>query len=135
MRFFSIYSGIVIALSGCGCSLRPRASSSACGNYMVSICLAARLYAEDHDGQLPSDLLSISNEVSTPKILICPGDPSRQLATNWAAFALVDSSYEIPSLGMREGDTNQVFLRCRIHGNFAFGDGSVFVNGRHHRKK
>ena len=123
-----------MALTGCAKSRKQRTDSLACGNYMVSIGFAARLYAEDRDGYLPSDLLSMSNEVITPKILVCPCDHSRRPAASWAVFTPADSSYEIFTPHLREGDANRVFLRCKIHGSVLYGDGSVFVNGQLHHK-
>lgn len=136
MRFLHliVLTGALGALVGCARSQKQRTDSLACGNYMVSIGFAARLYAEDRDGYLPSDLLSMSNEVITPKILVCPGDDSRQPAASWAVFTPADSSYEIVTPHLREGDSNRVFLRCKIHGSVLYGDGSVFVNGQRHHK-
>src|SRR6185503_2887196 len=129
-----ILSTALVALVGCAQPQKQRAGSHACGNYMVSIGFAARLYAEDHDDYLPSDLLSMSNEVIAPKILVCPGDHSRRPAASWAVFTPADSSYEIVTPHLREGDTNLVFLRCKIHGHVGYGDGSVFVDGHRHHK-
>jgi len=96
-------------------SAKRKAESVSCGNYMASIGCATRLWAGDHDDQLPSDLLSMSNEVIATKILICPGDHLRQPAASWAVFTPANSSYEIVIPGLRDGDTNGVFLRCKIH--------------------
>ena len=123
-----------MVLVGCAASQKQRTGSLACGDYMTSIGCAARNYADDHDGNLPSDFLSMSNEVSTPKILVCPGDHSRQPAASWAVFTPEDSSYEIVTPHLRDGDTNLVYVRCKIHGNVLYGDGSVFVDGQRHYK-
>src|SRR3954465_1486341 len=72
-----------------------RAESTSCGNYMCSICVAARTWAMDNADYLPSDFLSMSNEVSSPRILICPGDHSRRPAADWASFTSDQSSYEL----------------------------------------
>jgi len=139
MRFLRLIAftgtlAIVITITGCAASQKQRAGSIGCGNYMVSICSVARLYSEDRDGYLPSDILSMTNELITPRILHCPGDDLRRMATNWASFTLAQSSYEIVTPHLREGDTNRVFLRCKIHGHVGYADGSVFVDGRRHRK-
>ena len=136
MRFLRllVLAGALVGLVGCAKSQKKRAASHACGNYMVSIGFAARQYAEDRDGYLPSDLLSMSNEVIAPKILVCPGDQSRRPASSWAMFTPAESSYEIVTPHLREGDTNRVFLRCKFHGHVGYGDGSVFVDGHRHHK-
>ncbi len=113
---------------------KRKAESVSCGNSMVSIGCAARLWANDHDDHLPSDLLSMSNEVTAIKILICPGDHSLQPAASWAAFTPADSSYEIVTPGLRNGDTNGVFLRCKTHKHLGYADGTV-VDGVRRRTK
>jgi hypothetical protein len=101
---------------------------------MVSIGFAARLWADDHEDQLPSDFLSMSNELIITKILICPGDHLRLKAGNWTAFTSENSSYEIVTPGLRDSDTNSVFLRCKVHGNLGFADGTVFDGVRRRLK-
>ena len=114
---------------------KQRVGFIGCGNYLVSIGCAARLWSSDHGGdQFPPDLISMSNEVISPKILVCPGDHSRQPAASWASFTPEQSSFEIVTPSLRDGDTNRVFLRCKIHGNVLYGDGSVFVHGQRHHK-
>ena len=127
-------AAVVVVLALVAPSAKQKAGSVQCGNYMVSICFAARLWADDNDGHLPSDFLSMSNEVIMTKILICSGDHSRRPAASWASLTPARSSYEIVTPGLPEGDTNSVFLRCKIHGSVGYADGSVFVNGQRHRK-
>src|SRR5258706_449388 len=115
-------------------SAKRRAESMQCGNFIVSIGCAARLWASEHDGHLPSDLISMSNEVVTPRIFICPGDHSRSRAASWAAFTPAQSSYELVTSGLRDGDTNGVFLRCRIHGHVGYADATVFDGVRRRTK-
>jgi hypothetical protein len=124
----------VVALVIAASSAKRKSESVQCGNYMASIGCAARIWAEDHDGHFPSTLLSMSNELATPKILICPGDHSRQPAASWASFTTADSSYEIVTGGLQDGDTNGVFLRCKIHGHIGYGDGTVFDGVRRRTK-
>ena len=107
-------------------SVQRKLEVISCGNSMASIGFAARLWASDHEGQLPSDFLSMSNELIITKILICPGDHLRQMAGNWAAFTPKNSSYEIVTIGLRDSDTNTIFFRCTVHGNLGFADGTVF---------
>jgi hypothetical protein len=113
---------------------KERAGFIGCGNYLVSIGCAARLWANDNGDRLPPDLISMSNEVITPKILVCPGDRSRQPAASWASFTPEQSSFQVVTPSLRDGDTNRVFLRCKIHGSILYGEGSVFVHGQRHHK-
>jgi hypothetical protein len=115
-----------------GCAKRWVKSMN-CGNSMCSICFAARVWALDNNGKMPSDFLSMSNELSTPRVLICDADHSRRAAPNWASFTPGLSSYEIVDL--RDGDTNGVFLRCRIHkDHVGYADGTVFDGTRRRTK-
>jgi hypothetical protein len=114
--------------------LKRKAQSISCGNYMSSIGCAARFWAEDHDGRLPSNLLSMSNELIMPKMLICPSDRSREPAASWDTFSPAQSSYEIVTQTLQDGDTNGVFLRCKIHGHFGYADATVFDGTRRRTK-
>ncbi len=94
-----------------------------CSNNMHPILFVSTLlWPDDHGGQLPSDFLSMSNELSNPKILICPSDHSRQPATSWASITSSNCSYEIVAPGISKNDTNTVFLRCKIHGYVGYAD-------------
>jgi hypothetical protein len=137
-RAILIITGVLVLVVGALVVAAPwakrKAESVSCGNYMASIGCAARLWAEDHDGHLPSDLLSMSNEVITPKILVCPGHHARQPAASWSVFTPADSSYEIVTPGLKDGDTNGVFLRCKIHGHLGYADATVFDGVRRRTK-
>jgi hypothetical protein len=76
----------------------------------------------------------MSNEIADPKILVCPGDHSRKVAVSRKVFTPADSSYEIVAPGLRDGDTNGVFLRCKIHGDVAYADATVFDGVRRRTK-
>jgi hypothetical protein len=115
---------------------KQRADFIGCGNYLTSIGCAARMWAADHGGErLPPDLLSMSNLVNTPKIFVCPGDYSRRPAATWASFTPEQSSFEVVTPSLRDGDADQVFIRCKVHGSVLYGDGSVFVRGQRHHKQ
>ena len=126
---------IAAVIAVLGPSMKRQIESTNCGNYMASIGIAARLWANDNaDQHLPSDLLSMSDELSSTKILICPGDHSRLPAPSWDSFTTNNSSYEIVTPGLKEGDTNTVFLRCKIHGHLGYADGTVFDGVRRRTK-
>jgi hypothetical protein len=111
--------------------IKQQLESISCGNYMSSVCFAATLWAEDNNKRMPSDFLSMSNELNTPRILICPGDHSRQAATNWASFTATNASYAIIAPMISVNDTNTAYLRCNIHTNhLGYADGFVFDGWR-----
>jgi hypothetical protein len=132
LAFTALAIGIIVALTIP--SAKGKADSISCGNYIVSIGFVARAWSDDHDGRFPPNLVSMSNELGGPGILICPGDRSRQRATNWASFTPESSSYEIVSPGLTNGDTNGVFLRCKIHGHLGYTDCTVFDGTRRRTK-
>lgn len=137
-RATSIFAGVLAlvvgALVGATRWANGKAESVQCGNYMASIGYAARLWASEHDDHLPSDLLSMSNEVTVPKILVCPGDHLRKPAPSWIEFAPEYSSYEIVTPSLKEGDRNGVFLRCKIHGHLGYADATVYDGVRRRTK-
>ena len=91
----------------------------------AQIGLAARIWAADHQDVLPSDFATMSNELSTPKLLICPSDTARKPAANWQEFNAGSASYQILSPGAPETDPEVVYVRCPIHNNVGLVDGSV----------
>lgn len=97
-----------------------------CGNQMHVILYCATLsWSNEHGGQLPSDFLSMSNELVLPKLLVCPGDHLHRPAASWATFTTNNCSYEIVAPGIHRSDTNIVFLRCRVHDFIGYADGRL----------
>jgi hypothetical protein len=76
----------------------------------------------------------MSNELCTPKILICPDDKIRKPAESWATFTTNNCSYEILRPGMPDTDFGNAYFRCTIHGHLGFADGTVF-DGKERRTK
>ena len=125
---------LLLALLASLPAARRHIESVNCGNQMSSICFGARLWAEEHDKQLPANLVSMSNEVIAVRILICSGDHERRAAKNWLSLTPENCSYEIvaPGLSVEESDT--AFLRCKVHDHLGYSDGTVF-DGRRRRAK
>jgi hypothetical protein len=76
---------------------------------------------------MPTNFISMTNEVNTPKILSC--QVGRRVS-DWSAFTPENCTYEIVSPGMRTDETNKVFMRCMIHGHLGYGDGRFFHGAR-----
>jgi len=76
----------------------------------------------------------MSNELATPKLLVCPGDRMRVPAKDWASLAPTNCSYEIVAPGMNADDTTNVYFRCKLHGHLGYADGTVF-DGKRRRTK
>lgn len=110
-----------------------RAESRQCQSAMSSICLAIRLWADDHDGIMPTNFICMSNEISAPKILSCV--PARRTHTeSWADFTPQNCTYELLAPGKRIDDTNAPILRCTVHGYLGYWDGTVYDGVRRHGK-
>jgi hypothetical protein len=128
-QFITLAAMLFTLTTLAACSTSPakrRAESMMCGNYMCSFCVAARSCADEEGGFLPSDLLYLTNYTG-PRLLVCPGDHARHPATNWASFTPDNSSYEIVTPHLRDGNTNGVFLRCKFHrDHLGYADGTVF---------
>jgi hypothetical protein len=112
--------------------LRARASSAQCVNHLKQIALAAKVWISDHDGIFPTSLLIMTNELNTPKVLICPSDTRADpnQPPTWAGFLITHVSYELVTPGLPDTtDGRVIFARCPIHGIVATYDGAVHQLG------
>lgn len=93
-----------------------------CSNRLKQLGLAARIYASRHQDRFPTNFASLSNEITTPKSLICPSDILRltdgTTELTWANFRESRTTYIIEKPGLEEGHPMEVFLRCGIHGRW-----------------
>lgn len=131
---------------------KTKAQTIACQNNMKQIGLAARIWAGDNGDKYPFNVSAskggtlefcerdgagydrnaarhfqiMSNELSTPKILVCPGDKSKQIANSFAELESWNVSYQLRT-GSQVNDTNpqEVLTYCPIHHNTGRADGSV----------
>jgi prepilin-type N-terminal cleavage/methylation domain-containing protein len=96
---------------------KEKAHRIRCVNNLKNVGLAFRIYSTDHNDRFPWELpdpkdtnapahilyspdpsaylLAVTNELSTPKIVICPADKGRPEATNWTQFTRQNLSYFI----------------------------------------
>ena len=123
-----------------------------CTNNMKQIGLAFRTWAIDNGDQFPFNVSTnqggtlelclpgsdgfdrnaafhfqvMSNELSTPRILVCAADRRKQPALNFESLQPANVSYQVRS-GTNVNDTNpqQVLAVCLIHNNVLLCDGSV----------
>ncbi|HWN93788.1 MAG TPA: DUF4190 domain-containing protein [Methylomirabilota bacterium] len=114
---------------------KSRAQTISCVNNMKQIGLAARLWSGDHTNTFPPDFQSMSNELFTPKILVCPGDKKTKVE-DWASFdENQNATYEYVSPNTKEDAPETVLFRCPIHGNTTLADGSVQQGSSSRRRR
>jgi len=95
---------------------KARAQRVSCTSNLKQVGLAMRLYGNDHEGKfswripqtegggMPDDsgnatvelqFRLASNEVVTPKVVVCPSDKSRPQSTDWGAFGMGNISFTL----------------------------------------
>lgn len=85
--------------------------------------------ADGSDANAWRHLLVLSNELHTPKVLVCPGDVSRHYATNFTDFAPENLSYQIFSgTNVTSANSDQVLARCPVHDVELLCDGTVRIH-------
>ena len=104
---------------------RDRALQIQCVNNMKQMGLAVRIWAGDNNDAYPPDIVCMSNELSTPKILVCPADEGRQVAANFSSYTDANCSYEFLGARASESEPTRVMFLCPVHGNVCLVDGSV----------
>jgi hypothetical protein len=98
-----------------------------CVNNLKQLGLAVRIWAGDNNDKYSTSLVSMSNECSTVKILICPSDKNRQAygSLSWSEFKDDMASYEYLAQPDDETHPDCIIAKCPIHHNYLLADGSV----------
>jgi len=131
---------------------KARAQEISCVNNMKQICLAYRIWEGDNNDQFPFNVstrkggtlelcdrsadgydrnsfrhfLVMSNELNTPRILVCPQDSSKHVALNFADLRSANVSYLVHSgADVDDRHPQAVLIYCPIHHNYGYADGSV----------
>jgi len=108
---------------------REEGLSVNCSYNLKAIALCARLYATDYHNIFPANFLQMSNELATPKALICPCDKARNRrpASQPLRWDPMNITYEFLTPGLEVNATNlqKVAFRCPIHGHECQVDGSI----------
>jgi len=133
-------------------SAKSRAQSINCVNNMKQIGLACKVWALDHNDQFPFTVSTnaggtmewvltdadgtdrnpavhfqvLSNELSTPKILVCAADLSKTALADFRNLSAANVSYQLRTLpSVNETNPQQVLAICPIHHHVLLVDGSV----------
>jgi hypothetical protein len=131
---------------------KDKAQSISCINNMKQVGLAFRTFAIDNDGNFPFNVSTnkggtlelslpasdgfdrnavfhfqvMSNELSTPKILVCPADSKKQPALDFLSLQPVNVSYQVRSgTNIVETNPEEILAVCPIHNHVLRCDGSV----------
>jgi len=135
---------------------KERAQSIQCQNNLKSIGLSFKQWSLDNQDQFPwsvsvtnggtmelavpgADNIDpnpihfevLSNELNTPKILICPADKTKSAAYSFRRLQAANVGYQLHS-GSNVSDAfpNQTLAICPIHGHILACDGSVQTKRR-----
>jgi len=133
-------------------SAKHRAQSINCVNNLKQIGLAYKIWALDNNDQYPFTVSTnaggtrewvrpstdgtdrnpalhfqiLSNELSTPKILVCPGDASKIAALDFRNLSAANVTYQLRTLpSVNSTNPQQVLAICPIHHHVLLADGSV----------
>lgn len=105
---------------------REAASSVNCERNLGQLGFAASLFASDHGGFLPRSFDEMADTLDFPHVLVCPSDPLRTVAANFAQLASTNITYSLDAPGIPADLTPpERFLTCPIHGHQLRTDGSV----------
>ncbi len=129
---FTMFAVALLLLIASAPYARHYVETRRCGKHLAAISEAARVWRDAHNGRWPDGFIVMSNELVTPRLLLCPGDKSRDPAESWQAFTSANSSYQIWEGASAAKDfppeilQNMCYLRCKIHfGNYANALGKI----------
>jgi hypothetical protein len=111
---------------------KENAQATECVNHLKQLGLAVKVWALDNQDTYPQHVLEMTNEMSTPKILVCPADTAHQAPADWSAWTTANMSYEYLAAGGSDTEPQRVMFRCPIHGSITLCDGSVQRVGKKH---
>lgn len=80
----------------------------------------------EHTARNPAQLFQVlSNELATPKVLVCPADTGKQIAPGFVQLSPANISYELHSYPGIETNLESALAVCPIHHHSVLVDGSV----------
>ena len=130
---------------------KARAQQILCVSNLKQVALAFRIWSNDNGDKFPFEvktnaggtlefcardasgfekdptphLLVLSNELTSPKLLMCPADDTRTRVTNWSKLTASNITYRVRTGPEVTGRPQEVLVMCPIHGYKEFMDGST----------
>jgi hypothetical protein len=131
---------------------KQKAVSINCMSNLKQVGLAFRLWEADHGDQFPFNVSTnkggtfelsepgndgfdrnswlhfqvMSNELSNPRILACPGDSAKQVGQDFSHLNALNVTYLVHSgTNVNDAHPQTVLAVCPIHRNVLYSDGSV----------
>lgn len=136
----------------------PKAQRISCVNNLKQIGLGFRIWAGDHDDHYPFNLTTnaggtlehcavdaegfdrnasfhfqvVANELSTPKVLVCPDDKAKSPALDFGWLAATNVTYRLRSgTNTSAANSKTVLAACPVDGNVLYCDGTVVGKSGH----
>jgi hypothetical protein len=130
----------------------PKAQRINCISNLKQIGIAFKLWQDDRGDQYPFNVSTnaggtrercapdqegfdrnaylslqvMSNELTAPKLLVCPRDKSRKMATNWVNLRAENITYRFRcGTNVTESNPKAVLAVCPVDGNILYADGTV----------
>jgi hypothetical protein len=102
--------------------------SDKCANHLKQICVAAWIWADDHNQVFPPDFVSMRQELDGPEgpqVLFCPADTTSPRITQWQQLNAASITYRFLNPNGRHDYSTNLLVTCPRHGHFVLSDGSV----------
>jgi hypothetical protein len=158
MTFVILPAMLLPALS----KAKARAQQINCMNNMKQIGVAFKVWALDHTDQYPfsvsvtnggtlelcspgsdgadrnswAHFLVLSNELGTPKVLVCPADSAKTPAVQFPGLQAANVTYQVHSgEGVNDSNPQAVLAVCPIHGTVILSDGSVQLMSKYRKQR
>jgi competence protein ComGC len=134
---------------------RPCKTEVRCANNLKNVGLAFRIFASDNNDRFPFELSVndggtrelhasgqpfhtfkvLSNELSAPKITICPQDKQKKASESWTNFTDANLSYFLNIAVQSPNATNRDFVTTTRDAekptDWLSGDRNLLINGLH----
>jgi hypothetical protein len=112
-------AALLVRTSGISLPLKPETRAEAlageCDGRLLLIEVAVNNWYGQHNQQVPPDLVSLSNLLPSPRLLVCPADEVRVPADDWANVTPARISYEYRVFRPAAAASASAHIRCPIH--------------------